>query len=337
MAAVTALALAVAPLSTLARAQAFDPAVIKRVADACTADAAFGYGFGEVTRNAPRQVSPPPDWAPFDRFDVYRAEQSEGMWKVDAIAFAGFGAQADRETLLALTNALDAAVTESGRFATRAADDYTVTFANLLTDQGQRSGAAVQLEITALLGMVWVTCSDADLEAEAQDEFFGRGRIAERPVPPLAPLSSRPTEETCIDPESRRALANRFAGVMGGLSDLGSPGERYFSQLARWYGQELVDAGVWDEDDRFNFALAILDDPLISHELEAQMGRLEPYMLAAASFQAAESARDEAAACRAGVQMLQVGHDMTLSNERQWRRAQVLYEAEGERLGVELK
>lgn len=336
LSALAALATVTGGMPAPVQAQAFDPAVIKRVADGCTADEAFGYAFGEVTRNAPRQVTPPPRWAPFDRFDVYRAEHSEWMWKVEAIAFAGFGVDADRETLLALTEALDAAVTQGGRFGSRTEEGYTITFTDLLGADGRPSGSAVSLEIDPLLGMVWVTCSDAVLAAQAQDEFFGRAPLAERPVPPPTSPTLRPSEEACVDPESRRAAVNRFAGL-GGIGGMGSATERYFSQLGAWYGQKMVAAGVWDDDDKLDFALGILDDPVISRELGAQMSRFEPYMAASADFQAAEADRDEAAACRAAVVMMQIAHDMTLSNERQWLRAQVLYEAEGERLGVDLK
>lgn len=335
-AALAALALVATGVPTPTRAQTFDPAAIQRIADGCTAEEAFGYGFGEVVRNAPRQNVPPPGWSPFDRFDVYRAEHSEWMWKVEAIAFAGFGAEADRETLLALTRAVDAAVGQGGRFGSRAEDGYTVTYSDMLDADGQPSGSAVSLEINPLLGMVWVTCSDADLEAEAQGEFFGRGPIAERPVAPTTPPAARPTEDLCVDPDSRRATVSRFAGL-GGIGGMGSDSERYFARLAGWYGQQLVAAGVWDDDDRLEFALGILDDPEISRELGTQMTRLAPYMAASVDFQAAEDARDEAAACEAAVRMMQVAHDMTLSNERQWRRGQALYEAEGDRLGVDLR
>ena len=335
-AALTALAILAGSIPEPTRAQTFDPAAIQRVADGCTADEAFGHAFGEVTRNAPRQVAPPAGWAPFDRFDVYRAEHSEWMWKVEAIAFAGFGVEADRETLLALTGAVDTVVEQGGRFGSRAEDGYTVTYSDLLGDDGQPSGSAVSLEINPLLGMVWVTCSDADLAAEAEGEFFGRARLAERPVPPTTPPAARPNEDLCVDPASRRATVNRFAGL-GGIGGMGSASERYFSQLASWYGQKMVAAGVWDDDDKLGFALGVLDDPVISQELEAQMTRLAPYMEASADFRAAEDARDEGAACRAAVRMMQVAHDMTLSNERQWLRAEALYEAEGARLGVELK
>lgn len=339
--ALTALATAVVPVQASAQVSgpvpAFDPAAVARVANSCTAESAFGYRFAEASPGAPRQGDIPADWRPFDRLDLHRSDLTGRLWQAEAIAFVQMGNDdPDRDTLLAVTDSLDKAVQASGRFRTRTADGYRVTYGDPVGPDGQPSDRDVELEIQPLLGLVWATCTDRGLEEEIGNEGAGGVRLATRPVPPSERLAAPPTPAACNDPDEARRLVARFSLIGDALRESG-PDDGYFRRLSHWYGQQLIDAGVWDQDRKEAFAFDLLEDPELEREAKAQAEHLAPFIVASVTLDISKDDGDLQGACESAVRMIRASHDMTLASQGKWRRIEVLYRAEAERLGVTLK
>lgn len=334
----TGLALAVAAGPAAAAAQIPDtpPAVIEAIATGCTPDSAFGFPLGQRYEGGRmRQLGV--DLAPFTSAEVMATQRSKTLFGVDLWGYHpdDAGTSEERRTGAALLlEQLDAAAEASGLFGSRTWDDEsgTVVYARPVADPA----SGVQLQLSQLGVSVIVGCADEALRQLAFDEAFGRTRV-ERPEPPAPPAVARIDPARCDDPARAEALYDAFeAGGGDGpeIMNMVRSSQEYFEHLTQWYGQELMDRGVWTQEDRDAFLMSFLQDEVIMTGLEAQIGRLGPLLETTLRIGEMRDAGDSVGSCRAAAGLINLVEEIGRANEVQWDRATALYKAEAGRLGV---
>lgn len=323
----------VAPL----RAQEVSADAIAAVVNGCGPDAAFGFRMDEPYEGG-RNLQLRDTVAPFRTMDVIATARSHTLVGVDIWAYAPDDAGTVDERRAGATilfDEIDAAIEESGRFTESRWDEETETviYSRPVADPESK----VQMELSQLGVSVIVSCADETRRQLAMDEYLGRTRV-ERPVRPTfpAPVIARPEE--CDDPVRAEAIYDHFE-IGGGydVMNIARASQSYFEHLTQWYGQELIDKGVWTEAQRDAFQMSFLSDRTIMRELEGQLERLGLLLEAAVQVAERRDAGDEVGSCRAAVAMVGMVEEMGRNNERQWALATALYQAEALRLGVTLE
>jgi len=338
----TGLALVVAAGPAPAAAQIPDtpPAVIAAIIGGCTPESAFGFGSGLGRRyegGRMRQLGL--DLAPFTRAEVMATQRSKTLFGVDLWGYhpddAGTS-EARRTGAALLLEQLDAAAEDSGLFGARTWDDETETV--IYSGPVAEPASGVRLELSQLGVSVIVSCADESLRQLAFDEAFGRTRV-ERPERPALPSAARIDPARCDDPAGAEALYDGFEAGGGDAADVMNmvrSSQEYFEHLTQWYGQELMDRGVWTEQDRDAFLMSFLQDEVIMKGLEEQLGRLGPLLETTLEIGEMRDAGDSVGSCRAAAGLVNLVEEIGRANEVQWARATALYKAEAARLGITL-
>lgn len=333
-----ALALAAGPAPVAARIPDTPAAVIDSIVKGCTPDSAFGFDIGQPYEGG-RMRQPGADLAPFGSAEVLATQRSKTLFGVDLWGYHPDDAgtvEARRAGASRLLGQLDAAAEEAGLFGKRTWDEESeaVIYAEPVADPA----SGVRLELSQLGVSVIVSCTDESLRRLAFDEAFGRTRV-DRPVRPALPAAARIDPAGCNDPLQAEALFDSIESGGGGgaeVMNLARSSQEYFEHLTQWYGQELMDRGVWTEQDRDAFLMSFLQDEVIMRGLEEQLGRLGPLMETTLRIGEMRDAGDSVGSCRAAAALINLVEEIGRANEVQWDRAAALYRDEAARLGVTL-
>lgn len=331
-----ALTLAMGPTPAAAQVPEASPAVIEAIVNGCTPDQAFGFDIGQSYAGG-RMRQFDARFAPFTSAEVIATQRSKTLFAVDL-----WGAHPDdagtvderRAAATLLFEQLDGAIDDSGRFGARTWDEERETV--VYTEPAADPDSAVRLELSQLGVSVIVGCADESLRQLAYDEAFGRTRV-ERPVRPDPAAAIRLDPAECDDPVRAEAIYDSFeAGGGTDALNIVRGSQEYFEHLTQWYGQELMDRGVWTDADRDAFQLSFLEDEVILRGLEQQMGRLGPLLETTMRIAERRDAGDSVGSCRDAVSLVALVEEIGRANEAQWDRATALYKAEAARLGVTL-
>lgn len=159
--------LAMAPAHAQTRVASAE--TIEWVARGCTPDEAFGLRFGEPSPG-PRYRSPGGDRPPFPRLTPAFTERSGLLFRVDMVGMFAAGPQSTETDAVAgerLFEAIDARIVQLGAFANRERvvdghGDIEITYSQPTAHPDSR----VVLEMTFMLGGVWVGCVDQGLREQ---------------------------------------------------------------------------------------------------------------------------------------------------------------------------
>lgn len=331
------LALAASPVAVAAQdLPDINPAMVQLIAEGCrpgemfTIDSTQPYAGGRH-----RQLGAAA--APFRTLDVNTTSRSGTVISVDLWAYQADDAgdvEARKAFATGLFDVFDAAVFEAGMFNERVWDEEgeAVIYSSPVSDPA----SPVVMELSQLGVSFIASCGDRSRETLAMDEILGRTRV-ERPVRPVLPTPQQVALTECDDPVRAEAIYDDFE--TGGGSDilnLATASSAYFEHLAQWYGQELMDRGVWTQQKRDAFRMSFMNDRIIAPELERQLARLQPLLSLTMEVAERREATDPVGSCKAVVRLFDLIGEMSRSNETQWDRATSLYRAEATRLGVAL-
>ncbi len=313
------------------------PDVVAMVAQGCRPDSAFGLKMNEPYRGERmRQLGATA--APFVSMEVVATSRSKTLVGVDLWGYSADDAGTSEQRRAAaadLLEILDVAVEEAGLFAVREWDEEGETI--VYSEPVDAPASKLRLELTRMGVSVIVGCADEARRRLALDEALGRTRV-ERPVKPSLPEPAAPDPTDCDDPVRAEAAYDRFeAGGGHDLTNFIRASSEYFEHLTQWYGQELVDRGVWTEAQRNAFLLSFLEDPVISRGFREQMARLEPLLETTVEVAERRDAGDAVGACQAAIRLTDLISTIGSANDVQWGRVTALYRAEAARLGVTLE
>lgn len=345
-ASLAALAVGLSPCASWARQTPPAPLTgetLKQLAQACSAEGAFGYRFGERrpggNENRPLAVAPTADWPMLTGVLLGRTPRTATVVAITGVI--GLSSEPDAmqaELALTIIDEVAAEADLRADFVTRE-DSLGVVFRSFdMADLGETARVpegAFSLELYEEQGEAWLMCTDNVREGLIWDEAMGRGQT-EPPVRPNLALGPRPPAGVCDDPPAAARLVASLEGLQDEVFASGQRGNRYFTDLNGWYGQQLKASGLWDKERGFEFAMEMLRDPAISNGTVRQMERLGDILRSLSGYGAAKEAGDLSAACEAGVEALNLGHDLVEVNRAQWDRLRALYHAEADRLGVPL-
>lgn len=331
-----ALALAMGPVPAAAQIPETPATVIAAIAEGCTPSSAFGFDIGQPYQGGRRQQLDA-GMEPFGSAEVLATQRSKTLFGVDLWGYhaddAGT-AEERRAGATRLLDQLDAAVDGSGLFASRTWDEEneTIVYAEPVSDPASK----VRLELSQMGVSVIAGCADESLRQLAWDEAFGRTRV-DRPVRPALAPPVRVDPAQCDDPVMAEALYDSFeAGGGTDVMNAARGSQEYFEHLTQWYGQVLMDRGVWTERDRDAFLMSFLEDEVIMQGLEGQMARLTRLLESTMQIAEMRDAGDSVGSCREAVSLINMVEEIGRANEVQWDRATALYKAEATRLGVTL-
>ena len=319
-----------------ARAEVPDlpPALIARIADGCRPGMAYGFELGGVYDGG-RFLEMKDEVAPFRTMDMNATSRSHRLMSVDLTAWHDEDVGTLDERYAAaqrIVDQLDAAVADRGRFSERVYDEENETI--VWTSAGADGSEETTLELSRMGVGVYVTCGAPAVERLGMDELLGRTRV-ERPVRPDKPLPPRVEAADCADAERAKVLLEAFEEQGGmGVLDVVKAEQEYFEHLTQWYGQQFMDAGVWDEARRDEFQMGLFEDPVLRGIMERQLEGLSPLMDSIMSYMELRVGGDDVAACRAAVAGLDGLRSMGEANATRESRTTALYRAEAERLGV---
>lgn len=331
--------LALALIAQPVAAQSHDDsaAMIRSVVNGCRPDSAFGFKMHEPYDGG-RMMQLKETAAPFNSIEVIATVRSKTLVGVDlwgALPEDSGTVDERWEAATVLLEEIDAAVEESGRFTDRTWDEDNETIVYSRPVAAPES--TVRMELSQLGVSVIVSCADETRRQLALDEYLGRTRV-DRPVRPVLPTPVHAALAECDDPDRAEAIFDAFeAGGGYDVMNVARASNDYFEHLTQWYGQELMDKGVWTEEQRDAFQLSFLEDEIIMGGLEQQMARLGPLMELPMQMIERREAGDAIGSCRAVIGMVELVADMGRTNEAQWNRATSLYLAEAARLGVTLE
>ncbi|RZJ00676.1 MAG: hypothetical protein EON90_06570 [Brevundimonas sp.] len=310
--------------------------VIRIVAEGCrpgrmfTLDATQPYDGGRMLQLGPAA-------APLRSMEVIATSRSKTLVGVELWAYQPDDAgplEARRAFADGLMATFDAAIVEAGLFTARDWDEDKEAF--VYSGPVSDPDASVTLELAQMGVSVIAGCADEGRRQLAFDEMLGRTRI-ERPREPRFPAPQRVSLADCDDPARAEEIYDTFE--LGGgwdVMNIARAYQEYFEHLTQWYGQEMMDKGVWTQAQRDAFLIAFLRDRVILAGLEEQMARLSPLLSLTLGMADAREAGDSVGSCRAMVEMVDLVVQMDRTNRVQWARATSMYRAEAERLGVTL-
>ena len=314
----------------------------RRLAEACSADGAFGYRFRERRpggrEGRPLAVAPTADWPMLSRVLLGRTPRSATVVAITGVVEVR--PEEDQTAADAVQALLDAVADEvdlSGQYLTRD-DSFGTVFRTYDLDAVASEDPLtddVRFELYEEEGEAWLMCLDSDGEGLVWTEVSGQGQT-EPPVRPDLALPPRPAETVCDHPTSARQLTASLEGLQDEIFASGQRGNQYFADLNGWYGQQLKAIGSWDDDRGFEFAVEMMRDPVISNGLTEQLGRLGESLGHLSASARAEEAGDVPGACTAAVKGLHLAHDIVEANRVQWDHIRRMYHAEAGRLGVTL-
>lgn len=161
--------------SAAAQTQEASGATIDWVARSCTPEAAFGFRFGEQAAE-PRYRLLDESRQPFPRLTFRSTERSRRLFMVETTGMfrlAPGSTQSDRVAGRQLFEKVDARIVELGTFSSRERvldedGDIDITYSRPTAQPDSR----VVLEVTFMLGGVWVTCKDLALVDLQFQEVF---------------------------------------------------------------------------------------------------------------------------------------------------------------------
>lgn len=167
--------LASAPAAAQTQTQTASAATIDWVAHACEPDAAFGLRFGERAADPGYRLLSEP-YQPFTRLTFRSTERSRRVFLVETTGMfrlAPGSTQSDPAAGRQLFEAVDARIMDLGAFSSRERvidedGDIDITYSRPIDQPDSR----VVLEITFMLGGVWVTCKDLALVDLQFEEAF---------------------------------------------------------------------------------------------------------------------------------------------------------------------
>jgi len=172
---VTMLAWAPAAAQTQTQTQTASAATIDWVAHACGPEAAFGLRFGERAADPGYRLLGDAD-QPFTRLTFRSTERSRRVFLVETSGMFRLAPGSTRSDPVAgrqLFEAVDARIMELGAFSSRERvidedGDIDITYSRPVDHPESR----VVLEVTFMLGGVWVTCKDLALVDQQFEEAF---------------------------------------------------------------------------------------------------------------------------------------------------------------------
>lgn len=164
------------PSAVAREGQQATPATIDWAARGCTAEGGFGFRFGDRPSGPPYHLLGETR-QPFPRVDLALTERSRRLFRVDTVGMfqaAPGSTQSDREAGRRLFEAVDARIQELGGWGRRdrVADedgDIDITYSNP-TDEPD---GGVTLEVSLMLGGVWMSCLHPGLRQEHVREVQG--------------------------------------------------------------------------------------------------------------------------------------------------------------------
>lgn len=330
-----ALGMAVTPVGAAEIPDA-SPEVIALIAQGCSPDSAFGFDFAQPY-DGPRMKQLNSTASPFNSAEAMATSRSKRLIGVDLWGYHPDDAGTVEERKAGATrllDQLDAAAQESGLFGSRTwdAETETIVYAGPVSEPT----SSVRLELSQMGVSVIAGCADESVRQLAFDEAFGRTRV-ERPVRPAPVPVVRIDPNECDDPVRAEAIYDSFEGGGGyEIMNIVRGSQEYFEHLTQWYGQELIDRGVWTEGDRDAFLMSFLEDEVIMTGLEEQMERLTPLLETTMRIAEARDVGDSVGSCQGAVSLVNLVEEIGRANEVQWDRATSLYRAEAARLGVTL-
>ena|SRR5215217_6066722 len=155
--------------------QTASAATIDWAARGCTADRAFGFRFGERPSEPGHRLLDDTR-QPFPRLTLARTERSRRLFRVETVGMfraAPGSTQSDREAGRRLFEAVDARIVELGGFANRSRTvdedgDIDITYSNPIDGPDSE----VVLEVTLMLGGVWISCEHQGLRRQHLEEVL---------------------------------------------------------------------------------------------------------------------------------------------------------------------
>ncbi|RYI14354.1 MAG: hypothetical protein EON48_11910 [Acetobacteraceae bacterium] len=309
------------------------PALVQRLALTCTAQGALEHGFGDVWTGPSQQVLDPEEGA-HNRIEITRTARTQQIYDLSATIsyerLPGTTLEDRYAAADALYASLETAIADNGRYENRREGQYGGWTWDV-------PGSDVTLSLTHNSRVaVTLTCNDHSLEVQHVNETLGNGRVT-RPLKPVLELPPPVEAAGCHDPGQARAVTATFMTVAMQALDHGNAASRYSDHLADWWGQQLVDAGVWTKATQEAFVLRGARDPVVIRELRQQMPRAQAMLDAMMAYADADEAGDTGAACTAAVRGLDVIRAITASNETQRNSMLTRYRTEAARLGVTLE
>lgn len=305
--------------------------LVRMLATACSGEGGFDHAFGaQLSGNTSQAIEA--DGGLIGRIDLETTRRSGQIYEISALlSYERYTALPIEERQAAAWELLDQvnlAIAEAGVLTDPVEDeDGDVTW----TAPG--SDVTVQIAMAGRVG-IYVICTDASLKALNFDEALGRTRV-ERPIRPALALPPRPAADVCGTPEGD-TLVDGLETIGQSTLEYSQAGSNYSEHMAQWYGQQLIDAGVWTEARSSEFALSAIQVPAIAGEFSSQMERLNRFLGDLVGSVEARDVGDRSTACALALRTLNTVHDMHESNERQWAVMLERYQAEGRRLGVTL-
>lgn len=329
---------ATALLATSALAEIPEPpaTVVSYFANGCSANEAYGFALAEPYAGN-RFVGLDDSLMPFRSMEVFASLRSNRLVSVSVDAHHGeeAGTLDERKAAaLALMNAVDHAVGETGQFPVRDQDEenHIISWSDLSVD----GASGVRFEIFRRGAGVYLTCLDVAMEALAWREATGRARI-ERPVPPALHMPPPLDTAECNHPGRAEGVLDAFWPTDArSLMEAALAGQGYLADLRQWYGQEMIDKGAWLESEADEFETDMFNDPEFATEFEQRMELVAPLMESLAAYAERTVARDGAGACRAALPGLDILRSVIAADANQRIRTTSSYQAEAQRLGVTL-
>lgn len=312
-------------------AQPFDAA---GVLDLCTSEGALGHRFGEPRAAGGRIgavnsqfVSPAPEFAPFEEAELVYTARSQVLHSI--VGIATFDSP---EAAEAAVDEIAAAAERDPRFVENS--DGGLATLVLFTDEAEDRG--LRIEVGTLGRNLDFMCIDAALRARTFNELAGRDPLSrERPTAPELDLPPAPAAEVCEMPEPRAALLRGLEGSMQSMLAYGQESQRYGEHLATYKAIQMVERGIWAEDERADFELTAALDPAVMRSMTEGINEVGEFMDALIAVDAAREQGDDAGACDAAVTALALARGLSERNEAQWRAIAARYDDEARRRGAQ--
>lgn len=163
------------PSPASAQTQEASAATLDWIARACTADTAFDIRFGDRAAE-PRYRLLDDARQPFPRLTLSSTERSGRLFRVETVGMFRLEPGSTRSDAAAgrrLFEAIDGRITQLGAFSSRERvidedGDIDITYSHPTA----RPDSRVVLEVSFMLGGVWVTCKDQDLFEQHVEEVL---------------------------------------------------------------------------------------------------------------------------------------------------------------------
>ena len=305
-----------------------------RALDLCTSEGALGYRFGEQRAAGGRIgltnsqfVSLAPEFAPFEEAELVFTGRSQVLHSV-----VGIATFVSPEAAEAAVDEIEAAAARDPRFVRSSYRGFVETLV-LSTDETEDRG--LRIEVGTLGRNLDLTCIDAALRERTFDELAGRDPLSrERPTEPELDLPPAPAAEVCEMTEPRAALLRELERSMESMLAYGQESQRYGEHLATYKAVQMVERGIWAEDERADFEVRAALDPSFIRSMTEGINEVGEFVDALVAVDAAREQGNDRRACDAAVTALTLARGLSERNKAQWRAIAARYDDEARRRGA---